>query len=86
MKEVCEDICFTLTVYVKTNIANTVLAIGSLTLRKITQVLLVIGATLKVDFDGAIRIEGLWGGEASAIDAGEIYASGTVDYATPVTG
>ena len=47
--------------------------------------LFAIGATLKVDFDGAIRIEGLWSGEASAIDAGEIYASGTVDYATPVT-
>lgn len=88
VKEVCEDICSPLTVYVKTNIANIGLY-GWLPIatrrENLTQVLFAIGATLKVDFDGAIRIEGLWSGEASAIDAGEIYASGTVDYATPVT-
>lgn len=88
VKEVCEDICSPLTVYVKTNIANIELY-GWLPIatrrENLTQVLFAIGATLKVDFDGAIRIEGLWSGEASAIDAGEIYASGTVDYATPVT-
>lgn len=88
VKEVCEDICSPLTVYVKTNIANIELY-GWLPIatrrENLTQVLFAIGATLKVDFDGAIRIEGLWSGEASTIDAGEIYASGTVDYATPVT-
>lgn len=88
VKEVCEDICSPLTVYVKTNIANIELY-GWLPIatrrENLTQVLFAIGATFKVDFDGAIRIEGLWSGEASAIDAGEIYASGTVDYATPVT-
>lgn len=88
VKKVCEDICSPLTVYVKTNIANIKLY-GWLPIatrrENLTQVLFAIGATLKVDFDGAIRIEGLWSGEASAIDAGEIYASGTVDYATPVT-
>lgn len=88
VKEVCEDICSPLTVYVKTNIANIELY-GWLPIatrrENLTQVLFAIGATLKVDFDGAIRIEGLWSGEASAIDASEIYASGTVDYATPVT-
>lgn len=88
VKEVCENICSPLTVYVKTNIANIELY-GWLPIatrrENLTQVLFAIGATLKVDFDGAIRIEGLWSGEASAIDASEIYASGTVDYATPVT-
>lgn len=88
VKEVCEDICSPLTVYVKTNLQNIKLY-GWLPIatrrENLTQVLFAIGATFKVDFDGAIRIEGLWSGEASAIDAGEIYASGTVDYATPVT-
>jgi hypothetical protein len=88
VKEVCEDICSPLTVYVKTNLQNIKLY-GWLPIatrrENLTQVLFAIGATFKVDFDGAIRIEGLWNGEASAIDAGEIYASGTVDYATPVT-
>lgn len=88
VKEACEDICSPLTVYVKTNLQNIKLY-GWLPIatrrENLTQVLFAIGATFKVDFDGAIRIEGLWSGEASAIDAGEIYASGTVDYATPVT-
>lgn len=88
VKEVCEDICSPLTVYVKTNLQNIKLY-GWLPIatrrENLTQVLFAIGATFKVDFDDAIRIEGLWSGEASAIDAGEIYASGTVDYATPVT-
>lgn len=88
VKEVCEDICSPLTVYTKTNLQNIKLY-GWLPIatrrENLTQVLFAIGATFKVDFDGAIRIEGLWSGEASAIDAGEIYASGTVDYATPVT-
>lgn len=88
VKEVCEDICSPLTVYTKTNLQNIKLY-GWLPIatrrENLTQVLFAIGATFKVDFDGAIRIEGLWSGEASEIDAGEIYASGTVDYATPVT-
>lgn len=88
VKEVCEDICSPLTVYTKTNLQNIKLY-GWLPIatrrENLTQVLFAIGATFKVDFDGAIRIEGLWNGEASTIDAGEIYASGTVDYATPVT-
>ena len=88
VKEVCEDICSPLTVYVKTNLQKIKLY-GWLPIatrrENLTQVLFAIGATFKVDFDGAIRIEGLWSGEASEIDAGEIYASGTVDYATPVT-
>lgn len=88
VKEVCEDICSPLTVYTKTNLQNIKLY-GWLPIatrrENLTQVLFAIGATFKVDFDGAIRIEGLWSGEASVIDAGEIYASGSVDYATPVT-
>lgn len=88
VKEVCEDICSPLTVYTKTNLQNIKLY-GWLPIatrrENLTQVLFAIGATFKVDFDGAIRIEGLWSGEASTIDAGEIYASGSVDYATPVT-
>lgn len=88
VKEVCEDICYPLTVYIKTNLQNIKLY-GWLPIatrrENLTQVLFAIGATFKVDFDGAIRIEGLWSGEASEIDAGEMYAGGSVEYATPVT-
>lgn len=88
VKEVCEDICSPLTVYVKTNLQNIKLY-GWLPIatrrENLTQVLFAIGATFKVDYEGAIRIEGLWNGQASEIASGEIYASGAVDYATPVT-
>lgn len=88
VREVCTDICSPLTCYVKSNIANIKLY-GWLPIatrrENLAQVLFAIGATLKVDYNGAIRIEGLWDGQSSVIDAGEIYASGTVDYATPVT-
>ena len=88
VREVCTDICSPLTCYVKSNIANIKLY-GWLPIatrrENLVQVLFAVGATLKVDYNGAIRIEGLWDGQSSVIDAGEIYASGTVDYATPVT-
>ena len=88
VREVCTDICSPLTCYVKSNIANIKLY-GWLPIatrrENLVQVLFAVGATLKVDYNGAIRIEGLWDGQSSVIDAGEMYAGGSVEYATPVT-
>nr|DAZ51920.1 MAG TPA: neurotoxin [Caudoviricetes sp.] len=88
VREVCTDICSPLTCYVKSNIANIKLY-GWLPIatrrENLAQVLFAIGATLKVDYNGAIRIEGLWDGQSSEITASEMYAGGSVEYATPVT-
>ena len=88
VREVCTDICAPLTCYVKSNIANIKLY-GWLPIatrrENLAQVLFAIGATLKVDYNGAIRIEGLWDGQSSEITASEMYAGGSVEYATPVT-
>lgn len=88
VREVCTDICKPLTCYVKSNIANIKLY-GWLPIatrrENLAQVLFAVGATLKVDYNGAIRIEGLWGGQSSEITASEMYAGGSVEYATPVT-
>ena len=88
VREVCTEICKPLTCYVKSNIANIKLY-GWLPIatrrENLTQVLFAVGATLKVDYNGAIRIEGLWGGQSSEITASEMYAGGSVEYATPVT-
>ena len=86
--EVCTDICSPLTCYVKSNIANIKLY-GWLPIatrrENLAQALFAVGATLKVDYNGAIRIEGLWDGQSSEITASEMYAGGSVEYATPVT-
>ena len=62
VREVCTDICSPLTCYVKSNIANIKLY-GWLPIatrrENLAQVLFAVGATLKVDYNGAIRIEGL---------------------------
>lgn len=88
VREVCTDICSPLTCYVKSNIANIKLY-GWLPIatrrENLAQVLFAIGATLKVDYNGAIRIEGLWDGQSSEITASEMYAGGSVEYATPIT-
>lgn len=88
VREVCTEICKPLTCYVKSNIANIKLY-GWLPIatrrENLAQVLFAIGATLKVDYNGAIRIEGLWDGQSSEITASEMYAGGSVEYATPVT-
>ena len=50
-----------------------------------SQVLFAIGATLKVDYNGTLRVEGLWDGQSTEIDAGHMHAGGSVEYSTPVT-
>ena len=88
VKEVVESICAPYPAMVKTNIQKIKLY-GWLPIatkrENLTQLLFAIGATLKVDYNGVIRIEGLWDGQSAEIGADRMYSGGTVEYATPVT-
>lgn len=88
VKEVVEDICGPFPVWIKTNIQNIQLY-GWLPIatrrENLSQVLFAIGATLKVDYNGTLRVEGLWDGQSTEIDAGHMHAGGSVEYNTPVT-
>lgn len=86
--EVVTDICSPYLVIVKNNIKSIKLY-GWLPIatkrENLTQVLFAIGATLKVDYNGVIRIEGLWDSQSAEIDADHMYSGGSVEYATPAT-
>ena len=86
--EVVTDICSPYLAIVKNNIKSIKLY-GWLPIatkrENLTQVLFAIGATLKVDYNGVIRIEGLWDSQSAEIDADHMYSGGSVEYATPVT-
>lgn len=88
VKEVVEDICGPYPVWIKTNIQNIQLY-GWLPIatrrENLSQVLFALGATLKVDYNGTLRVEGLWDGQSTEIDAGHMHAGGSVEYSTPVT-
>lgn len=88
VKAVVEDICGPFPVWIKTNIQNIQLY-GWLPIatrrENLSQVLFAIGATLKVDYNGTLRVEGLWDGQSTEIDAGHMHAGGSVEYSTPVT-
>ena len=88
VKDVVEDICGPYPVWIKTNIQNIQLY-GWLPIatrrENLSQVLFAIGATLKVDYNGTLRVEGLWDGQSTEIDAGHMHAGGSVEYSTPVT-
>lgn len=88
VKEVVEDICGPFPVWIKTNIHNIQLY-GWLPIatrrENLSQVLFAIGATLKVDYNGTLRVEGLWDGQSTEIDAGHMHAGGSIEYSTPVT-
>ena len=88
VKEVVEDICGPFPVWIKTNIQNIQLY-GWLPIatrrENLSQVLFALGATLKVDYNGTLRVEGLWDGQSTEIDAGHMHAGGSVEYSTPVT-
>ena len=88
VKEVVEDICGPFPVWIKTNIQNIQLY-GWLPIatrrENLSQVLFAVGATLKVDYNGTLRVEGLWDGQSTEIDAGHMHAGGSIEYSTPVT-
>lgn len=51
----------------------------------LAQVLFAIGAYLRTDLNGVLRIEPLWDGTASLIDVDRSYTGGTVKYDVPIS-
>ena len=51
----------------------------------LAQVLFAIGAYLRTDLNGVLRIEPLWDGTASLIDVDRSYIGGTVKYDSPIS-
>lgn len=51
----------------------------------LAQVLFTIGAYLRTDLNGVLRIEPLWDGTASLIDVDRSYTGGTVKYDSPIS-
>ena len=51
----------------------------------LAQVLFAIGAYLRTDLNGVLRIEPLWDGTASLIDVDRSYTGGTVKYDAPIS-
>lgn len=88
VQAVITDICGSLPVQIKTNLRSIALH-GWLPIASrrdnLSQVLFAIGATAKVDYDGVLRIEGLWNEQSAVLDADHMFAGGAVEYETPVT-
>lgn len=87
--EVVKSICGNCVAYrVKTNLKKIALYgyLPKATCRaNLSQVLFAIGAAVKSDLDGYLRIEGLWDEASGAIDEDHVYAGGSVEGDTPVT-
>ncbi len=88
VQAVITDICGSLPVQIKTNLRSIALH-GWLPIASrrdnLSQVLFAIGATAKVDYDGVLRIEGLWNEQSAVLDADHMFAGGAVEYEKPVT-
>lgn len=88
VKEVVADICGPYPVHIKTNLQGIALY-GWLPVASrrdnLSQVLFAIGATLKVDYNGVLRVEGLWSEQSGMIDGDHMYADGTIKYDAPIT-
>ena len=88
VKEIAENICNPYPVIVKTNIQN-IKIYGWLPIatkrENLCQLVFAIGATVKVDYNGVLRIEGLWDGIAAEINEDYMYSGGNIKYETQVT-
>lgn len=91
--EVVRDICGTLPVHIKTDLAKIALY-GWLPYVKppdssardnLAQVLFAIGAYLGVDLEGYLRVEPLWDGVTNTVTRDRIYVEASVSYDPPVT-
>lgn len=87
-KDVIADICGPVPVYVKTIIADKPvygwLPIGTAR-ENLSQVVFALGAAVKTDLDGVIRVEGLWDGLTAEIGMDQMSLGSTVEYTSPVT-
>lgn len=82
------DICGTVPVEIK-NVLKKIKLYGWLPIAvqrdNLAQVLFAIGATLKTDLDGVLRIEGLWDGISGSVPQDNIYTDANVDYSARIT-
>lgn len=89
VEEVVSDICGKVPVIIKDTLKGIKLY-GWLPVAEprdnLSQVLFAIGATLKTDLDGVLRVEGLWDGISSTAGADELYQDSSVEYEGKVTG
>lgn len=91
--EVAKKICGSIPILVKTVYAETKLygwlpyANGKDRSARdnLVQVLFAIGAYLRTDLNGVLRIEPLWDGAASTISVDRSYSGGTVKYDSPIS-
>jgi hypothetical protein len=91
--EVAKEICGGIPILVKTVYAETKLygwlpyANGKDRSARdnLVQVLFAIGAYLRTDLNGVLRIEPLWDGAASTISVDRSYSGGTVKYDSPIS-
>lgn len=85
---VIQDICGSVPVIVKT-VLRKIKLYGWLPIAEprnnLAQVLLAIGATLKTDLDGVLRIEGLWDGFSGQISKNKMYVNANADYSARIT-
>ena len=88
-EEIVGDICGNVPYLIKSNLKNTKLY-GWLPIASrrdnLAQVLFALGAALKTDLDGVLRIEGLWSGISRNIGEDQLYSGGSVDYEDGVSG
>lgn len=93
VEEVAKEICGSIPILVKTVYAGTKLygwlpyANGKDRSARdnLVQVLFAIGAYLRTDLNGVLRIEPLWDGAASTISVDRSYSGGTVKYDSPIS-
>lgn len=87
-EDVIRDICGSVPVYIKGALRKVKLY-GWLPIAtprdNLAQVLLAIGAVLKTDMDGTLRIETLWDGIGWEVGANRMYAESKAEYTAPVT-
>lgn len=87
-QEIVSDICGTVPFIIKSNLVDTKLY-GWLPIASprdnLSQVLFAIGAALKTDLDGVLRIVGLWDGVSGTTGKDRMYEGGNVEYAAKVT-
>lgn len=87
--EIIADICGSVPYIIKSNLKDSRLY-GWLPIASrrdnLAQVLFALGAALKTDLDGVLRIEGLWSGLSGSIGKDRMYSNGNVDYGDLITG
>lgn len=87
-QELISDICGPVPVIVKSILAGMTLygwlPIGTAR-ENLAQVVFALGAAVKTDLNGVIRIEGLWDGVTCGIGMDQMSLGSAVEYSTPVT-